>query len=124
MIFKPCLWFINASRKILCFFLATEGSANASYVIEAQFSPPKPSEDQTKNLRTTINTRGRNIELEMGQGTWTVVITSRSSILLLVSSKLNQIELFSFLLYKKCFTPDSKMRECRNTPVSRKKERN
>ena len=74
---------------MIIFFL--QGATNASYVIEARFSPPKPSKQQSKNLRTTLNSKGRNIALEINKGTWNVIITSRSSSLLLVSCKLRQI---------------------------------
>ncbi|KAJ7326565.1 Laminin subunit [Desmophyllum pertusum] len=59
------------------------GSKITSHNFEVQFSPPNPSEQQTKNLRTTVNRRGVNREFQLEKGTWTVVITSHNSMLLL-----------------------------------------
>ena len=73
----------------------TQGSKSPSHSFEIQFLTPNPGEQQTKNLRTTANRRGRYIEYVIKRGTWTVVITSHSSMLLLVSYNTNYIARFS-----------------------------
>lgn len=59
------------------------GSKITSLNFEVQFSPA--SEQQSKNLRTTVNSGGVKREFQLEKGVWNVIITSHSSMLLLVS---------------------------------------
>ena len=59
------------------------GSKITSLNFEVQFSPA--SDQQSKSLRTTVNSRGTNREFLLEKGVWDVIITSHSSMLLLVS---------------------------------------
>lgn len=63
--------------------LYLRGSLLKPYNFEVQFPPRNPSEQQTKNLRLTVNKRGVNKEFELDKGAWTVAITSHSTMLLL-----------------------------------------
>nr|XP_058972202.1 laminin subunit alpha-like isoform X2 [Pocillopora verrucosa] len=63
--------------------LYLRGSLPKPYNFEVQFPPRNPSEQQTKNLRLTVNKRGVNKEFELDKGAWTVAITSHSTMLLL-----------------------------------------
>ena len=59
------------------------GSKITSLNFEVQFSPA--SDQQSKNVRTTVNSSGVNREFLLVKGVWNVIITSHSSMLLLVS---------------------------------------
>lgn len=73
--------FLHSAPLFICFSL---GSLPKPYNFEVQFPPRNPSEQQTKNLRLTVNKRGVNKEFELDKGAWTVAITSHSTMLLLV----------------------------------------
>lgn len=75
------------------------GSKISNHTFEVQFSPPKPGAQQ-KNLKTTVNRRGRMREFDMKKGAWNIIITSHSSMLLLVSLPICQILELRYKIYR------------------------
>lgn len=76
------------------------GSKISNHTFEVQFSPSKPGAQQTKNLKTTVNRRGRIREFDMKKGAWNIIITSHSSMLLLVSLPICQILELRYKIYR------------------------
>lgn len=83
--------------------LHLRGSKITSLNFEVQFSPA--SDQQAKNVRTTVNSSGVNREFLLVKGVWNVIITSHSSMLCWITSSFYQ-KITTMLAFSKIYHQD------------------